>query len=57
MGWMFKYVLASMGLSFIAVRIFEFLFGGLLGPFRILRRRAIGFRRHGDSRNRAVRSE
>jgi hypothetical protein len=50
MGVLFSYFLGASGLAFIFVRIFSFLFEGMLSPFRIFRRGAIGFRRHDNRR-------
>jgi hypothetical protein len=47
-----SYFFGAIGLSFITVRLFEFFFGGLLTPFRILRRGASGLRRSSNSRDR-----
>jgi hypothetical protein len=41
--------LGAAGLSVLAVKLFEFLFGGLLSPFRIFRRRATAIRHRGNS--------
>ena len=57
MGVLFSYFLGASGLAFIGVRIFSFLFEGVLSPFRIFRRRTIGFRRHDNRRNSAIVSE
>ena len=57
MGVLFSYFLGASGLAFIFVRIFSFLFEGMLSPFRIFRRGAIGFRRHDNRRNSAIVSE
>ena len=57
MGVLFSYFLGASGLAFIGVRIFSFLFEGVLSPFRIFRRGAIGFRRHDNRRHSTIVSE
>jgi hypothetical protein len=47
-----SYFFGAIGLSFIGVRIFSYLFEGILSPFRILRRRASNLRRPVNSRDR-----
>lgn len=57
MGVLFSYFLGASGLAFVAVRLFEFLFEGVLSPFRIFRRGTTGFRRHYNRRHRTIVSD
>ena len=57
MGVLFSYFLGASGLAFVAVRLVEFLFEGVLSPFRIFRRGTIGFRRHDNRRHSTIVSD